>query len=101
MNMKEYTTEKGTPLFYDISYDLGGYNWATGGRRERGYYISIQRKRNMFCAFSDLSNEAGAVRYMLFSCNRRSSKAQERAENMAEQTVKHIVEQYNNAGIEL
>lgn len=99
--MKEYQTEKGTTLYYKVSYDLGGYNYFTSTERERGYYLSIQRKYREFGAFSGLDDPSGAVRVLLLPVNRQSVKAEKQAEEMAEQKVAEIVGLYAERGVEL
>ena len=99
--MKEYQTEKGNTLYYKVSYDLGGYNYFSGKDTQRGYYLVVQRKYNMFGAFSGLEKADGAVRWLLIPVKRASVKAEKQAEEMAEGAVASIVEQYNRAGVEL
>ena len=50
--MNEFTTENGTKLFWEIRYDLGGYNYFSDRETPRGYYLSIKRNKNEFMAFS-------------------------------------------------
>lgn len=98
--MKEYHTEKNT-LYYQVGYDLGGYNYFTGGSKERGYYLSIQRKYREFTAFCGLENPSGAVRVLLLPVKRQSVKSKEQAEKMAESKVAEIVAEYKARGVEL
>ena len=81
--MNEFKTDNGTILYYRVSYDLGGYNYFTGKVKERGYYLSIQRQRNEFSAFTDLSDNAGAANMLLKTVSRKSKKAQATAESLA------------------
>ena len=81
--MNEFKTANGNILYYRVSYDLGGYNYFTGQAIERGYYLSIQRQRNEFEAFADLSDKAGAARMLLKTVSRKSKKAQATAEGLA------------------
>ena len=81
--MDEFKTANGTILYYRISYDLGGYNYFTGKVKERGYYLIIQRQRNEFTAFTDLSDKAGAAHMLLKTVSRKSKKAQATAESLA------------------
>lgn len=99
--MNEYKTEKGNTLFYKVDYDLGGYNYFTGNTKERGYYLSIQRKYREFSAFEGLENPSGAVRVLLLPVKRQSVKAEKQAEEMAEQKVAEIVGLYAEQGVEL
>lgn len=98
--MKEYNTGRNT-LYYSVSYDLGGYNYFTGGTRERGYYLNIQRKYREFEAFGGLEKPSGAVRVFLIPVKRQSVKSKEQAEKMAEQKVAEIVAEYRAKGVEL
>ena len=81
--MNEFKTANGTILYYRVSYNLGGYNYFTGQAIERGYYLSIQRQRNEFEAFTDLSDNAGAANMLLKTVSRKSKKAQATAEGLA------------------
>ena len=81
--MNEFKTANGNILYYRISYDLGGYNYFTSQAIERGYYLSIQRQRNEFTAFADLSDPAGAANMLLKTVSRKSKKAQATAESLA------------------
>ena len=99
--MKEYQTEKGTTLYYKVSYDLGGYNYFTSTERERGYYLSIQRKSREFGVFSGLDDPSGAVGVLLLPVKRQSVKTERQAEKMAEQKVAEIVAEYRARGVEL
>jgi len=98
--MKEYNTGKDT-LYYNVSYDLGGYNYFTGGMRERGYYLNIQRRYREFEAFVGLENPSGGVRVLLIPVKRQSVKNKEQAEKMAESKVAEIVAEYRARGVEL
>ena len=98
--MKESDTRKNT-LYYSVGYDLGGYNYFTGGTRERGYYLNIQRKYREFSAFEGLEKPSGAVRILLIPVKRQSVKSKEQAEKMAEQKVAEIVAEYRARGVEL
>ena len=81
--MNEFKTANGTILYYRVSYDLGGYNYFTSQVKERGYYLIIQRQRNEFTAFADLSDNAGAANMLLKTVSRKSKKAQATAESLA------------------
>lgn len=80
--MLEFTTEKGTTLYYDVSYELGGYNHFTGGTTPRAYMLMVQRQRNQFSAFSGLDKPGGAVRMVLLEVGRRSKKQEAKAYSM-------------------
>lgn len=99
--MNEYKTQNGNTLWYKVFYDLGGFNYFTYTNRARGYYLSIQRKRNCFSAFSDLSSSDGAIKYLLKEVNRQSKKALAEAEAEAIPTLDSIVAIYNERGIAL
>ena len=99
--MKEYTTPSGNKLYYKVFYDLGGLNYFTYKVRERGYYLSVQRRYNQFSAFSDLSDPSGAIKVLLLKVNRQSDKQKQIAENMVDEKMKEIIAVYQNAGIQL
>lgn len=80
--MNEFTTKKGTKLFWDITYDKGGYNHFTSSERKRGYSLSIKRKKNEFSAFTGLSSENGAVSLFLHEVSRKSNKQLDVAMNL-------------------
>lgn len=101
MTLNEYTTENGTTLFYRVFYDLGGWNNFTSRHTPRGYYISIQRKHNGFAAFSDLRHPDGAMKMLLTEVSRKSEKQRLAAEAEALDTLKSIVQVYNDRGIKL
>lgn len=80
--MLEFTTDKGTTLYCDVSYELGGYNHFTGGTVPRAYMLMIQRQRNQFSAFSGLDDPSGAIRMTLLEVGRRSKKQEVKARGM-------------------
>lgn len=95
--MKEYTTEKGTKLYYEVTYDLGGFNYFTGKSDPRCYSLNIQRNPQEFAAFSNLNDDRGAVRVLLFEVGRQSKKQLSKAENMALDKLKEfITNHYSN-----
>lgn len=99
--MKEYTTDRGTRLYYRVFYDIGGYNWFTSKDTPRGYYLEIRRQPHMMTAFSSLTDPQGAIKYCLLEVKRQSNKQKQLAEDMAEQTLRDIVEIYNERGLEI
>lgn len=92
--MKEYTTENGTKLYYDVTYNLGGYNYFTYKNDPRCYLLNIQRNPQEFEAFSDLNNELGAVNVVLFEVGRQSKKQRAKVENMALDKLKEFLNKY-------
>lgn len=95
--MKEFTTENGTKLYYEVSYHLGGYNYFTCKNDPRCYLLNIQRNPQEFEAFSDLNNELGAVNLVLFEVGRQSKKQLVKAENMAlDRLKKFLNNHYSN-----
>ena len=92
--MNEFKTANGNILYYRVSYDLGGYNYFTSQAIERGYYLSIQRQRNEFTAFADLSDKAGAARMLLKTVSRKSKKAQAEADTMALDELAKVADIY-------
>lgn len=94
--MLEFTTKKGTKLYYDISYEIGGYNHFTGGTIPRAYMLMVQRKRNSFTAFSGLDSDSGAVRMALIEVGRKSKKQETNAYNMVtEEFLQDIANKYS------
>ena len=92
--MNEFKTANGTILYYRVSYDLGGYNYFTSQAIERGYYLIIQRQRNEFKAFTDLSDNAGAANMLLKTVSRKSKKAQSEADTMALDELAKVADIY-------
>lgn len=93
--MNEFTTENGTKLFWEIRYDIGGYNHFNGRNIARGYYLSINRKKNTFMAFSGLENESGAVRMLIVEVGRKSVKQAEKAnELITDEYLQSIANRY-------
>lgn len=92
--MNEFKTANGNILYYRVSYDLGGYNYFTNQVKERGYYLSIQRQRNEFKAFTDLSDKAGAANMLLKTVSRKSKKAQATAESLALDELAKVADIY-------
>ena len=45
--MEEFITQKGTKLFYEVDYELGGYNYFTGEQEPRAYNLYIKRNKNI------------------------------------------------------
>lgn len=93
--MYEFETEKGNILFYDINYSLGGYSYATNSEMKRGYYLSVQRKRNEFMAYQGLEHESGAIRQFVHEVKRKSNTQELIAYDKAMTIVKEIVEKYD------
>ena len=93
--MLEFTTNKGTTLYYDITYELGGYNHFTGGTIPRAYMLSIKRQKNQFSAFSGLDAPGGAIRMVLLEVGRRSKKQEAKAHNMVtDELLQDIANKY-------
>lgn len=93
--MNEFTTEKGTKLFWEINYDLGGMNYFTGKLEPRGYELSIKRSRNTTRAFSGLNEESGAVRMFLHEVTRKSKKGLKTATEKADdKLIQSIADRY-------
>lgn len=92
--MKEYTTENGTKLYYDVTYDLGGFNYFTDKNDPRCYRLNINRKPREFAAFSGLNDESGAVSLVLFEVGRQSKKQRAKAESMALDKLKEVLSKH-------
>ena len=95
--MKEFTTENGTTLYYEVNYQLGGFNYFTGKNDPRCYTLNINKNPQEFAAFSDLNDESGAVRVDLFEVGRQSKKQLAKAQDMALGKLKEFLNnQYSN-----
>ena len=81
--MNEFITDKGTKIYWEVNYELGGYNQFTSEVNARGYYLSMQRKKREFMMFQDLSKPSGASKILLLEVKRRSKKQLEKANGMA------------------
>lgn len=93
--MNEFTTENGTKLFWEIRYDLGGYNYFSDRETPRGYYLSIKRNKNEFMAFSGLENPTGAVRMLVVEVGRKSAKQEQKAnELITDEYLQSIANRY-------
>ena len=64
-------------VYARIDYDKGGYSYFTSSSRLRGYYISVQNKRNEFQAFAGLDQPSGAARMLIEETSRYSKKKHE------------------------
>lgn len=93
--MLEYTTQKGTKLFYYVDYTKGGYNDFTDQQVKRGYYINVQRDVRKIRAFNDISEPFGACRMLLVEAGRRGKNKEAQANNKAPEALKNIVERFN------
>ena len=93
--MLEFTTEKGTTLYYDVTYELGGYNHFTGGTIPRAYMLMVQRDKHSFSAFSGLDAPSGAIRMTLLEIGRRSKKQEAKAYSMVtDELLQDIANKY-------
>ena len=93
--MLEFTTERGTTLYYKVSYELGGYNQFTSSEVPRAYMLSLKRQRNQFSAFSGLDSPSGAIRMVLLEVGRRSKKQEANAYNMVtDELLQDIANKY-------
>ena len=93
--MLEFTTEKGTTLYYDVSYELGGYNHFTYNITPRAYMLDISRQKNQFGAFSGLDSPSGAIRMVLSEVGRRSKKQEANAYKMVtDELLQDIANKY-------
>lgn len=91
----EFTTEKGTKLYWEVTYSKGGYNHFTSNFEKRGYSLSVRRKKNVFTAFSGLSDESGAVSLFLHEVGRKSTKQLDIALDMVtEELLNDIATRY-------
>ena len=95
--MNEFITEKGTKLFYEVDYSLGGYNYFTGEDIPRGYSLSVNRSKHEMSAFTGLESPTGAISLFLHEVTRQSKKGLATAEAMA--TPEKLQEIANRYGI--
>ena len=93
--MLEFTTEKGTTLYYDVSYELGGYNHFTSSDMPRAYMLNLKRQKNQFSAFSGLDSPSGAIRMVLLEVKRKSKKQEANAYSMVtDELLQDIANKY-------
>ena len=93
--MLEFTTKRGTTLYYEVTYELGGYNHFNGGTIPRAYMLSIKRQKNEFSAFSGLDSPSGAIRMVLLEVGRRSKKQEAKAHDMVtDELLQDIANKY-------
>ena len=93
--MLEFTTEKGTTLYYDVTYELGGYNHFTSSEIPRAYMLNIKRQKNQFSAFRGLDSPSGAIRMVLLEVGRRSKKQEAKARDMiTDELLQDIANKY-------
>ena len=94
--MEQFITQKGTTLFYEVGYDLGGYNHFNGKQEPRAYNLHIRRMKNITSAFQGLDNPSGAIRFVLNEVGRRSKKEETIAKGMVtKEFLQDIANKYN------
>ena len=94
--MEEFITQKGTTLFYEVDYELGGYNYFTGEQEPRAYNLYIKRNKNITSAFQGLDNPSGAIRFVLNEVGRKSKKQETIAKSMVtKEFLQDIANKYN------
>lgn len=93
--MNEYITKKGTTLFWDIDYTLGGYNYVTYKKIKRGYYLNVQRCNGEFMMFQGLEHPSGATSVFIHGVTRQSVKQENIALSKVENTLIEIINRYN------
>lgn len=93
--MNTFITEKGTELFWEVSYSLGGSNYFTGGVDPRGYSLFVQRMKNRFVVHHNLSQPTGANRKFLLEVGRKSKKQEERANELAIEQLQAIADAFD------
>lgn len=95
INMLEFTTDRGTKLYYDVYYELGGYSYFTGKTIPRAYMLVVQRERKSFSAFSGLDSPRGSIVAVLLEVGRKSKKQEANANNMVtEEFLQDIADRY-------
>ena len=94
--MEQFITQKGTTLFYEVGYDLGGYNHFNGKQEPRAYILHIRRIKNQTSAFQGLDNPSGAIRFVLNEVGRKSKKQETIAKSMVtKEFLQDIANKYN------
>lgn len=94
--MEQFITQKGTTLFYEVGYDLGGYNHFTSEQEPRAYNLYIKRNKNITSAFQGLDNPSGAIRFVLNEVGRKSKKQETIAKGMVtKEFLQNIADKYN------
>lgn len=94
--MEQFITQKGTTLFYEVDYELGGYNYFTGEKEPRAYNLYIKRNKNITSAFQGLDNPSGAIRFVLNEVGRKSKKQEAIAKSMVtKEFLQDIANKYN------
>lgn len=96
MEKEVYTTKKGTKIYYEIIYDLGGDDYFNQGeKRPRGYYLIMQRNPNEFIINEDISKEKGASKLFLKRVKRKSKKSEEEAKKLVnEKLLQELADMY-------
>lgn len=93
--MEEFITQKGTKLFYEVGYELGGHNYFTGEHEPRAYILYIKRMKNQTSAFKGLDNPSGAIRLVLNEVGRKSKKQETIAKSMVtKEFLQNIASKY-------
>ena len=94
--MEQKKKKKGTTLFYEVGYDLGGYNHFNGKQEPRAYNLHIRRMKNITSAFQGLDNPSGAIRFVLNEVGRKSKKQEAIAKSMVtKEFLQNIADKYN------
>lgn len=93
--MNEYITKKGNTIYWEIDYDLGGYNYATNEKMKRGYYLTVRRNPSEFMAYQGLEHPSGAVRVFIHEVTRQSVKQENIAISKVENKLIDIINRYS------
>ena len=93
--MNEYTTAKGTKLYWHVSYNLGGYNQFNNKLEPRCYDLVVQRNPQELAVFEDLDYPTGSTRLVLNEVSRRSKKQERIANELALEKLQAIEQHYN------
>ena len=108
--MKKYMpikpTENENSLCLEVLYSKGGYNWFNGDNERRGYYLHctpVLLKTDSLSNGTEYSTRTVTLgKLMLKEVGRRSQKAEEEANRLAEEKVDFIVEKVcRRYGLEL
>lgn len=103
--MKEYIKVTGNPQFnflrVEFDYDLGGWNYFTGGNEPRGYYIHVtpMDRQDRGGYFMETMVAFSGVKGCLLTVTRKSKKAEENARAIFEQEkekyINYVLNKHN------
>ena len=77
----------------ETAYSLGGYNYFTGKKEERGYYIHVQpvKRENRHGVTLESFTAFSGIKQLVLPVSRKSAKAEREAEELAASIEKTLV----------